>query len=371
MSRSKIYFPSLNGLRFIAAFMVIVHHIEQFKSIYKLDNHWDNKAVALSGKLGVVLFFVLSGFLITYLLLTEKEKTTTISVKDFYIRRILRIWPLYFLIVILALFVLPYIGIFQLPSGSFTVEAVHSNLLYKVLLFVFLMPNMVLVMFGAIPFAAPTWSIGVEEQFYFIWPNLIKKIKRPVWAFVFVIVAYYSIKFALPKLGSSDELIILSRFWNTFSIQLMSIGAIGAFLVYTRSSLLKIIYNKYIQIVAYLITIAMIVTGFKLSHFTYELYALFFAVIILNLATNKKSVISLENKVFDFLGKISYGLYLYHGICIVLTINILLKFGIYNNIVVYITSIVLTIVTAYLSYRYFERFFLKFKNKFTIVKSGK
>ena len=90
----KIYFPNLNGLRFIAAFMVIVHHVEQFKSLFGLENVFhESPFISIVGKLGVVLFFVLSGFLITYLLLVEEEVTGTISIKSFYIRRFLRIWP--------------------------------------------------------------------------------------------------------------------------------------------------------------------------------------------------------------------------------------------------------------------------------------
>ncbi|RMG83594.1 MAG: hypothetical protein D6707_00790 [Bacteroidetes bacterium] len=66
---TKVYFPNLNGLRFIAAGMVIIHHIEQLKSIFGIENYWGVPFIRLVGKLGVVLFFVLSGFLITFLLL--------------------------------------------------------------------------------------------------------------------------------------------------------------------------------------------------------------------------------------------------------------------------------------------------------------
>src|ERR1700741_1236659 len=100
MDKQKIYFPNLNGLRFIAAFLVIIHHIEQIKSILHLPNYLGRiPCISKIGKFGVVLFFVLSGFLITYLLLTEENTFKKISVRQFYMRRILRIWPLYFLIV--------------------------------------------------------------------------------------------------------------------------------------------------------------------------------------------------------------------------------------------------------------------------------
>ena len=74
MEKQKIYFPNLNGLRFIAAFLVIIHHIEQIKSLSKIENYWETiPFIGIIGKLGVVLFFVLSGFLITYLLLAEEH----------------------------------------------------------------------------------------------------------------------------------------------------------------------------------------------------------------------------------------------------------------------------------------------------------
>ena len=61
-----LHFPNLNALRAIAALLVLIHHIEQFKNVFKLDNYWNIPFIQVIGKLGVVLFFVLSGFLITY-----------------------------------------------------------------------------------------------------------------------------------------------------------------------------------------------------------------------------------------------------------------------------------------------------------------
>ena len=107
--QKSIYFPNLNSIRFIAALLVIIHHIEQFKSVFNIyPNQMNNPVIGSFGPLGVRLFFVLSGFLITYLLFAEKEVSGTISITKFYIRRALRIWPLYYLIVLLAFFIVPY-----------------------------------------------------------------------------------------------------------------------------------------------------------------------------------------------------------------------------------------------------------------------
>ena len=118
-SNKHIYFSGLNGLRFFAALAVIITHIELIKEQMEFPGlHSKNKIVFELGGLGVVFFFVLSGFLITYLLLKEKEQTGTINVKKFYLRRILRIWPLYFLIVALGFFVLPHFTFMELPFFS-------------------------------------------------------------------------------------------------------------------------------------------------------------------------------------------------------------------------------------------------------------
>src|ERR1700679_371071 len=113
---NALYFPNLNGLRFIAALAVIIHHAEAFRWIFGLPNAWRTvPAIGHLGDFGVVLFFVLSGFLITYLLLEEERVHGRIEVGRFYVRRALRIWPLYYLFVALALFALPYLSFFGVP----------------------------------------------------------------------------------------------------------------------------------------------------------------------------------------------------------------------------------------------------------------
>ena len=189
MDKQKVYFPNLNGLRFIAAFFVIIHHIEQIKSISNIDNFWDNPFVGIIGKLGVVLFFVLSGFLITYLLLTEEYSFQKISIRKFYMRRILRIWPLYFFIITLAFLVLPNINLFVLPN--FGKDVIYSNLFSKLLLYVIFLPNLVLPLLGIVPYASHTWSIGTEEQYYLVWPVILKYLKKHRISLMILIIASY------------------------------------------------------------------------------------------------------------------------------------------------------------------------------------
>lgn len=171
----RVYFPSLNGLRFIVAFLVIIHHIEQIKAIYGIPNNWESGVIQILGEQGVSLFFVLSGFLITYLLLEEEKQTGTIKLKDFYVRRILRIWPLYFFTGFLALAVLPQIPMFIMPGYGH--DFIYRHLGTKIVLFLFFLPNLMPFLGGIIPYASQTWSVGTEEQFYLIWPLLLKKIR--------------------------------------------------------------------------------------------------------------------------------------------------------------------------------------------------
>ncbi len=170
-SRESIHLPGLNGVRFWAAFLVLLDHLELFKPYFGITQFWSEAQSAHLGRTGVTVFFVLSGFLITYLLLKEKE-LGGIGIRNFYVRRILRIWPLYYLIVALCFFVAPYIGILQVEGYA---EAVHNDLAAKLFLFVAMMANVAFVLLPTVPFGNVLWSVAVEEQFYLFWPHLMKR----------------------------------------------------------------------------------------------------------------------------------------------------------------------------------------------------
>lgn len=372
MKKQKIHFPNLNGLRFIAAFLVIIHHVEQFKSISKIENYWGAiPFIGIIGKLGVILFFVLSGFLITYLLLAEENSFKKISIKKFYMRRILRIWPLYFLIIILAFVVLPNIDLFTLPGYS--KDVIYSNLAWKLILYAIFFPNLVLSLLGIVPYASHTWSIGTEEQFYLVWPVILKYIKKHrILLMVGIIISYLAIKFFL--LTSFGNYIpysnVIRAFWNSFPIDCMAIGGLYSILLFQKSKYLKyIIRNDLFYFSICLVTLFMI-KGVYIPYIHYEFYSVFFGLIIINFAVNKKIKISLENTILNYLGNISYGLYMCHPIGIVLALYISLSFNIHTNWLIYPLSLILTITMAGLSYKYFESFFLKFKVRFSKILSG-
>ena len=308
--KNKVYFENLNSIRFIAATLVIINHIEHFKNLFHISNHYES--INIVGKLGVVLFFVLSGFLISYLLFKEKEITNTIIIKDFYIRRILRIWPLYFLIIFLTFFILPFLSI--LTIEGFDRTFVWTDLFYKLFLYITFFPNLVLAIYGIMPFVDITWSIGVEEQFYLIWPILNKKIKNK-WIIMFsVILIYFIIKryiYYLPKSVHN----IVENFWAMTPIDCMAIGGFFALLLYDNHKLVSkirtFLYLKKVQWFILILTIFLISIGYKLEGFYYEFYAILFGILILNFASNSDKIFSMENRVLNYLGKISYGLYMY------------------------------------------------------------
>lgn len=376
----KVFFPNLNGIRFIAVFMVIIHHIEQIKSKFNYDNLWENPTIFVVGELGVTLFFVLSGFLITYLLIDEKKESGNISLYGFYLRRILRIWPLYFLVILLAFFVIPKIHFLDIPRYSWLLE---QDFYIKLALFAVFLPNVCFLLFPPVSYASQGWSIGVEEQFYLIWPLIIKFGKKVWLPMIIIIAGINALKFMLLsnvivfsyKFVSN---VFLYNFLEKTRIDCMAIGGLGAYLVYNNIEIAKrILYSKIMQISAYTVLILLIYFGVYLKYLHHQVYAVLFCIIIINMACNKDTVISMNNNIFDYLGKISYGLYMYHPLFIVTSL-LLCRYiqrtlgvsGLFLQALIYIVSIFLTILVSAVSYRYFEEIFIKKKVKFSCIVSG-
>ncbi len=362
----KVYFPNLNGIRFIAAFFVFIHHLEQFKYLYKIENFWnDNPFIKMVGKLGVVLFFVLSGFLITYLLLAEEKANNGIEIKNFYIRRILRIWPLYFLILFSGLFIIPELNFIITPF--FNHDIVNEDSFKIILLFIFMLPNLAYAIFGLIPYVSHTWSIGTEEQFYLIWPVLLKFTKNKVRIIVFVIFFYLTFKFLLYTdfLNLIPFKNLILEFWLSFNIDCMAIGALFSYLLFSKSKLLGFLLNNFLFYCVLIMVCFLIFSGVNFLFFHYEVYAILFGIIVLNLSSNNSLSRILENNLFNFLGKISFGIYMYHPFAIILTINFFIYFNYLNNIALLFLSLVITLVLAGISFFYFEKFFLLKKNKYS------
>lgn len=374
----NIYFEGLNGLRFFAALAVIITHIELTKNFFKIQNCWQSSTLIFNlGGLGVYFFFVLSGFLITYLLIIEKQKTGTVAVKKFYIRRVLRIWPLYFLILIVGFFVLPN---FKQIDIQYQKVYFEQNFFPNLILFLFMLPNLAFSIFPAVPHIGQLWSIGVEEQFYIAWPLIVKQSAKLLKTLIIIILSLIVLKIVVLLLGKMfyqetwyialKKLIAMSKFES------MAIGGVGAYLLSIKHSVINFIKLPFVAISA-LILILLIIYFIpeKLQDAQHLPISVLFLVIILNVISSQTKWI--KNKVFDFLGKISYGIYMYHLMIIPCVLIIIQKFVTPNsnyflfNVLLYTFTIITTLLVSWLSYNFFESRFINLKDKFTIIHSGK
>ena len=381
----KVYFPGLNSLRFIAASVVIVHHVEQIKSLYGYQNYFDNIFIHNIGGYGVTFFFALSGFLITYLLLVEQRTKKTISIKSFYIRRTLRIWPLYYLLGILSLVILPHISALNIPIWQGELE---HNYLTQAILYVTFFPNVAVSFLGTIPHANQVWLIGVEEQFYLIWP-LVVRYSRNIWRAIFKIMGVYlSIRLIFiamilaseNSISMSDSLFQWSEFVKYSRIDCMAIGALGGALLYYSPQTLRPFYRLTSQYLLYAVSLLFLIIGGVprgiLWHFNQEIFAILSTLMILNIATNRQTIFKLQNPSLDYLGRISYGLYMYHCLCIAIAFYVVNRFTTYSlselagNAIAYPLTMTITILLAAASYHWLEKPFIRYKHKFVRVASG-
>ncbi|TWJ04565.1 peptidoglycan/LPS O-acetylase OafA/YrhL [Mucilaginibacter frigoritolerans] len=369
----KKHLPNLDGLRFIAASTVLFYHIDLALVMNKYKSNTIDYFPFGFGELSVVLFFVLSGFIITYLLINENANKG-ISIPQFYLKRVLRIWPLYYLIIILAFVFFNHNPLFTWIGGTSNVIIQGHRSIITVLL-LFICPNIALIFTPSLGYANPTWSIGVEEQFYLIWP-FIMKTKKPLYYIfsIIVLMLFLSNNGILHILNHfhilSNTGLKLNLFFNSsygFKIDAMAIGALGAFIAIEYTYFLKYIFSKTAQLLFYLLMIPLLFYPHIVS---YQVYCLFFIFLILNLAINDDSILRMENQIFKYLGKISYGIYIFHGLTIIPVIKLVtgvlnLKVNIISETLICLIALVITIGIASISYKYFESYFLKLKDRIT------
>lgn len=374
--KDRTYYPNLDGLRAIGALIVLFSH---FYFMRKMWGYTVDQWFPVPGKVGVALFFALSGFLITSLLFTEREKANTIALKAFYIRRIFRIWPLYYFIVLLGLLVFNQVSFLKIPELSD--RMIERTTLLSVLNVLLIIPNFT---HFYIPYTDQRWSIIVEEMFYFFQPALVKLFHNNyvlIFLFCCIIVSAEAVP-AFMKLFGLEEY-AYSGFMGSVIGQLGYLGCIAAGCVISalykqqEAFCKKFFFTKTTELFILIVLAALIAISYFSSDeefFDLRLYSFLFAIIVLNAALNPATLYRLEMPWLKFLGKISYGIYMYHMFC--LGIGFIVARKITNipflqNVIYFVLSVSLSIIVSWLSYKYFESYFLKLSKKLGSTKKSK
>lgn len=353
-----IYLQGLNGLRAIAALSVVASHISMpifgdfgLPELFKIP----------TAEFGVTMFFVISGFLITYLLILERNKINTVSIRKFYIRRILRIWPIYYLYIFLVLI--------TALNTVYSQDILTSNKFYW---YMFFTANIPFIQSTAISYLAHYWSIGVEEQFYLFWPWIFKySISKLLYISIGLLVAILIVKFTLwLTFGAGSS---YYRFFSVSRFHCMMVGAIGAILYERKSQFISYIDCKYIQYITWICMVLMCISIIRFpAPIAHEVFAVLSSFIIIGQINIKNRIVNLESNIMNFLGNISYGIYVIHPLVILFATLLLSNLETslpYKYIIAYLVVIGLTICFAYISYTYYESYFLNMKKKFAVVKS--
>jgi peptidoglycan/LPS O-acetylase OafA/YrhL len=361
---STKYFPSLDGLRAISILAVVWYHVPELRLIWR------------TGFLGVHLFFVISGFLITTLLLREKSEFGKISLKKFYIRRTLRIFPAYYLT--LGLFLMACLTTSELRGEPLAIylHNLPSFLTYTSNWFVY--PG------GWAPGAPPArvifvaaWSLATEEQFYLFWPWIVALSKRwyvPVLVMFALIAANEIVKlyagYSFFLTGYPLPILII----NSISTAIC-LGCLAAYALHRKRSFdiaWRVLGQRWsaplfmaIMLVVCIIPNDAILHVFRMF---YICVAMMLAVMACSIRGDHILVPFLTNRVARYIGMISYGMYLYHPF----GINMTDRFFAFSKQWPFLQFCFVagsTIVLASISYWTYERFFLRLKSRFTSLRN--
>jgi peptidoglycan/LPS O-acetylase OafA/YrhL len=368
-SSARFYHPELDVLRFFAFLMVFLHHAFPHEPVF-----WTNlglpyplarvlAGIGATGAFGVSVFFVLSSYLITELLLREKDLIGTLDVRSFYIRRILRIWPLYFAFLALAV-VLQWI----VPGQQVT---------WRAGLWFSLLAGNWFIVFHGFPSSVifPLWSVSIEEQFYITWPAVVRRVSETgmlmIASLLLAVATAARLYLGMHHIGESDV-------WcNTF-VQLdpIAIGILMAVLLRGEVPRLSRLSRAALMLAG--------VTGLALGSqffgikndplttarivFGYPSVAIGGALLLLSVLRTRMSG---SNRLLVYLGRISYGLYVFHVLGLLISDHVvrdqtasLLRYALRVSV-----ALTATILMAAVSYRWLETPFLSLKQRFTHVLS--
>lgn len=379
-AKAKIFFPNLDGLRFISFFVVFLYHSLLSILSYLKDASPRVYHVAeflfRHGNLGVNFFFVLSGFLITYLLIKEKEFTGRIHVPNFYVRRILRIWPLYYLCVAVG-----FIGfaILKKMTGEPVME--NANPWY----YIFFSANFdIMHTWPEKPDAlllSVLWSVAVEEQFYLTWPLILSIVPLNRIRYVFPAIMAFALIFRAFYTGGDDHDFAV-RYFHTFSvIGDMALGGLFAYLVSYENKFKSYITHMSRPVIVMIYILTLVFTLFKDDIFVPGVAVVFermviaslFGLIILEQNYSKNSFYKMGKlKTISNLGVFTYGLYCLHFLGLYFAIkimNIMRLDGSLNAVAfsMILLALLLSIGISLMSYHFYEKWFLRLKDKFAFI----
>ncbi len=359
--------PGLNGLRAIAALLVLFRHVYGIAAL-----NGDTNVQAFSDRINnigqemVNLFFVISGFIITHILIKEEKANGTISIKNFYIKRFLRIWPIYFLLIAITLLFNQFTDLFLLYG-----ELNSNSLLLLVFFLATLQPFFSSISFSVLPHY---WSLSVEEQFYIFWPLLFKYVKsiNKYLIPILIIIGMIAIRNAsayMARHTANPVYVDISRFLLLSKFSSIAIGVIGAFLFNDKAKLIFYFNRPIVQVLSWILFIFFLVSNYNIPYVHFEFTSFVYLVIILNVINGEKTIISTENKLLNWLGTISYGLYMYHWIVIPLIVELFKRTGIWqlsiqsSHLLLLFVSTFCVVIISHISYKYYEKYFLKMKSR--------
>ncbi|HXZ33136.1 MAG TPA: acyltransferase [Terriglobales bacterium] len=368
----RFYRPELDVLRFCAFSLVFIHH--HFPCVPGQYNPNLGKwfaitvsSISAAASYGVDIFFALCAYLITELLLCEKARTGTVDVKSFYLRRTLRIWPLYFFFLALAF----------ATNGLLPAEPVSGTAVAAFLLF---SGNwwMMFVRHG-VSVINPLWSLSVQEQFYFVWAPLVKKLAERgmlVAAGVMLFVSNF-VRLAMFLTHRCSEKYI---WFNTFArLDPIALGIIAAVLLRGRAPALSSVRRLFLFVTSFAVLWAAAillhtwVDEAAVIHFSsvigYPLVALCSIGIVLSILSSAPPWFAYKPLVY--LGRISYGLYVFHllGLKLADIIGAHASFGTRFVKGQGLLGFFLTVAMAMISYYALEKPFLRMKERFSYVLS--
>jgi peptidoglycan/LPS O-acetylase OafA/YrhL len=366
-----MYFKNLDGLRFLASMFVIIGHCQHIL----FDTHHIRVYSPFAEKLanfGVDFFFVLSGFLISFLLLKELKETESIDIKRFYFRRILRLWPLYFIVGIVGLLTAePILRCFGMVDTSPTAIEWFANFAYLGLFSI----NFQILIGHMNPFSSPIlghfWSLSVEEQFYLLWAPALLFFRKKSILFILFMIAFgcYTTLYVTDfyKYLFPENFELAPFFFTSNRFFHFGLGALMAWVVLEKQ--IPVI-NKYLSIFLQL-AFFLPMCEYLFGHHFYDaaserLINGFIAMAIIIVAIAKTSIFPFEIAWMKYLGKVSFGIYIFHLFAIRLTFKLLKMNNMEVDTVLFqvllpVISAAIAIGLAVFSYEKIEKYFLSFR----------